>query len=648
VAVRRNKGEGIRGGYAGTILRVDLSGMTAWTEPLGESYARKYIGGRGFNMRRLFDEVPIGTDPLSERNKLIFGAGPLCGTIAPGSRFNVSAKSPQTGILGDSNAGGHFGAEMKFAGYDQIILEGRAERPVYIFISDDEVQINDASHLWGKDIPSTHQLIREELGDPGVQVACIGPAAERGVLFSGIFSNIVRANARTGMGAVMASKKVKAVALRGTGPVEVADRDRFMDSMARFDQAIQTHPEYESRLMFGTTRLIMGLNELGMLCTQHFRTGYFPRAREVSGERLHLEFNVKNKGCFACTLPCSRYFVVREGPYAGLRSEGPEFESLAGFTSRCLNHDLPAALKCIDICNRNGMDTITVAELVSFCMECYELGLVSQSDLDGLNLTWGNSEAMVALVDKIARREGVGDLLSRGVRHAAAQIGGGAEKLAMHIKGLEIFMGEPRGIKAYGLGVVVASRGADHLRSEPFFELLNDPELGRKRFGVPESAMRLEWKGKGRVVKFFEHWCALSDSLALCKNTMIAMETLPFEEAARMLSAAAGWDMDARELETACERIIHLERAFNMREGMRREDDNIPARFREEPLPPDSLSSAGSVFELDPMLDDYYEARGWDQTTGWPGRSKLSSLGLDDIADSLESDGIELPSSSAE
>ncbi|MGE5542701.1 MAG: aldehyde ferredoxin oxidoreductase family protein, partial [Bacillota bacterium] len=410
------KGEGFGGGYAGSVLRIDLSDMKAWAAPLEADYARAYIGARGLNMRRLLDEVPRGTEPLSPDNKLIFGAGPVNGTIVPGCRFNVSAKSPQTGILGDSNAGGHFGAELKYAGYDQVILEGRADRPVYIIINDDEVEVRDAAHLWGKDVPATHDLIRNELRDPGVQVACIGPAAERGVLFSGIFSNIVRANARTGMGAVMASKNVKALVVRGTGSVRAHELDRFMDGIARLDRAIASHVDYQSRLMFGTTRLVTGLNELGMLCTKHFRTGYFEAARRVSGERLHEEFNVKNKGCFACTIPCSRYHVVREGPFAGLHSEGPEFESLAGFTSRCCNDDLPLALKAVDMCNRYGVDTITVSELVSFCMECYELGILSRSELDGLDLTWGNGPAMLELIEKICMKEGVGELLSGGVR----------------------------------------------------------------------------------------------------------------------------------------------------------------------------------------------------------------------------------------
>jgi len=642
VAVPRVRGDGIRGGYAGAVLRIDLSNMRAWAEPVDATLARSYIGGRGFNMRRLFDEVPKGTDPLGEANKIMFGIGPLNGTIAPGSRFNVSAKSPQTSILGDSNAGGHLGAEIKYAGYDQVIIEGRAERPVHIFIDDASIEIRDASALWGQDIPATHELIRKELGDPGVQVACIGPSAERGVLFSGVFANIVRAAARTGMGAVMASKSVKALAVRGTGTVYAHDLPGFMQTMRRIDRLIYSHPDYAPRVRYGSTRLVSALNNEGMLCTHHFRTGYFPAASAVSGERLDAEFNVKNKGCFACTIPCSRYLVVKEGPFAGLQYEGPEFEALAGFTSRCLNDDLPLALKCIDICNRNGIDAITTSELVAWCMECYETGILSREDLDGIDLRWGDGPAMLALVGKIARNEGVGRLLSGGVRRAAEQVGRGSEQFAMHIKGLEIFQGEPRGIKAYGLGNVVASRGADHLRSEPFFELLNDPELGRKRFGVPEAAMRLEWKGKGRVVRFFEHWCALADSLNLCKNTVVDMETLPFGDCAEMLTALTGVDFDAEGLEMACERIIHVERAFNMREGMSRKDDTIPARFR-EPLPPDSRASAGSTFQLEPMLDEYYEVRGWDRATGWPTRTKFESLGLGDVAERLAKDGVEVP-----
>lgn len=595
------------------------------------------------NTRRLLDEVPAGADPLGPENKLFFGVGPLNGTLFPGQRFNVSGKSPHTGILGDSNAGGFFGSELRFSGFDQVVLEGEAENPVWLFLDEGHLEFRDASGLWGLDVWETHKAIRQAVGDQSVQVACIGPAAENGVSFSGIIANLVRACARTGMGRVMAQKKVKALAVRGSGRVDLFDPAGFRQMMEEIDRDIYAHPDFPSRKVLGTTRLVSALNGLGMLGTQNHRTGYFPRADRVSGERLAEEFNVKQKACFACTIPCSRFFVVREGPYAGLRSEGPEFEALAGFTSRIMNDDLPLALKCVDFCNRYGLDAISASACISFAMECYERGIISQAEADGLDLRWGNGQAAWELLNMIGRRQGFGDVLADGVKKAAERIGRGSEVYAMQGKGLEVFMGEPRGIKAYGLGLAVASRGADHLRAEPFFELLDDPELGRQRFGVPEAALRLEYKGKGRVVKYFEDWCAVSDSLDVCKNTVVCMEVLPFERAAELVYYATGLDYDGPELHRVGERILATERIFNLREGIRRKDDTLPHRFLAEPLPPESGASAGSVLELEPMLDEYYEQRGWEVSTGLPRRSSLIELELGDAVEELSRLGIDLP-----
>ncbi len=633
-----------RSSYSGKALRIDLGRRTSQVEEIPSDLRLAYLGARGLNTRRVLDEIPAGADPLGPGNKLFFGVGPLNGTLFPGQRFNVSGKSPQTGILGDSNAGGFFGTELRFAGFDQVILEGEAADWVWLLISDGRLEWRDASDLVGLDVWRTHAAIRKTLGDQSVQVACIGPAAEKGVTFTGIFSNLVRANARTGMGRVMAQKKVKALAVKGTGRVDVHDPKAFRQLMTRIDKDILSHPDFPSRKVLGTTRLISAMSGLGMLATQNHRTGHFPAFRRVSGERLAEEFNVKQKACFGCTIPCSRFFVVKEGPHAGLRSEGPEFESLAGFTSRIMNDDLAFGLKCIDFCNRWGMDTITVSSLIAFTMECYEKGIVTAKETDGLEMTWGNQEAVWTLLNRIAVRQGFGDVLGDGVAKAAQRIGRGSESYAMHGKGLEVFLGEPRGIKAYGLGVAVASRGADHLRAEPYFELLDDPELGQRRFGVPESAMRLEWKGKGRVVRYFEDWCAVCDSLNVCKNTMVCMEVLPFDRAAELIHAATGVEYSAAEVERIGERITNTERLFNIREGIRRKDDNLPSRFTKDPLPPECGPSAGSVLEIEPMLDEYYTVRGWEVATGLPTKGKMAELGLGGrAAEVAKAAGVELP-----
>ncbi|HEY3316142.1 MAG TPA: aldehyde ferredoxin oxidoreductase family protein [Bacillota bacterium] len=624
-------------GYAGRILRIDLDRRVWRAEPLDHGAARRFIGGRGFNVATLYAEVAPHTPGLDPQNRLCFGVGPLVGTLFSGaSRFNVSAMSPQTGILGDSNAGGFFGPELKFAGWDQVILEGRADSLIYLLVTEDGVQFRPADHLRGLDVWATDEAVRHELDDDRAQVAVAGPAAEKGVKFAGIFTNLVRAAARTGMGTVMAAKNVKAMAVRGRRPVTVADPTRFMDLVRTLNQEIKDHDQYQPRIALGTTRLLGSLNEMGALCVRHYQVGRFEAASEVSGETLAGRYRVKGKSCFACNIPCSRFFRVGDGSFAGLASEGPEFEGLAGFTSKLGQTDLALGLAAIDKCNRYGLDVIGTAEVIAWAMELRQRGLMSDREADGLELTWGNGPTILALIDKIAVREGFGDVLADGVLAAARKVGRGSESLAMQVKGLEFFQADPRGLKGYALGLAVASRGGDHLRSEPSFEFSEDAPAGQRRFGAAESAFRLEHKGKGRLVKHFEELCALADCLEACKNTIVNMEVLPFDRAAEILRAATGLDFDGNQVQQACERLINLERLYNAREGLSRADDRLPERFLKEPLPAGSGPSTGSVVELEPMLDEYYSARGWDLATGLPAPEKLAELGLGEEARQVE------------
>ena len=370
----------------------------------------------------------------------------------------------------------------------------------------------------------------------------------------------------------------------------------------------------------------------GFLPTRHYTSGVFEHAWEVSGERLAEEYNVKTRGCFACPIPCSRFYVVKDGKFAGLYGEGPEYEALGSFTARVGNSDLDVALKANDMCNRLGLDALTAAECISWAMELHEKGMLKRSEADGLDLSWGNGEAILALIEKIARREGFGDVLADGSRAAAEKLGRGVE-LTMQVKGLDLIMADPRGLKGFGLGFAVASRGGDHLRSEPFIELSDDPRRGEELFGVPEATLRLAHRGKGKLVSYFEDWCAIIDALETCKNIMQNMEILTFERAAEVIEAATGMRMPASEVRRAGARIVNIERMFNVREGVRRRDDTLPRRFREETLP--EGPSRGTVFEQEPMLDEYYAERGWDQRTGIPTRETLESLGLGYAADEL-------------
>lgn len=628
-------------GYSRKVLRVNLSRSSTDVEKLPDHYIKKYLGGRGFNMRRLYDEVPVDVDPLGEENKLLISVGPLNGTLFPGAaRVNFSAKSPQTGILGDSNTGGFFGPELKYAGFDQVIIEGKSDKAVYLYIKDGKAELRSADHLMGKDIFETQDLIEAELGDDRIQTACIGPASENGVVFSGIFCNKVRAAARTGMGLVMASKNLKAVAVRGTKNLSAVETDKFMDLINKLDKKIREHSEYNTRVRMGTTQLVSSLNELGCLATKHFQTGRFEAVDQISGEYLEENYKKKSKACYSCTIPCSRFFEIDRGRHKGLKSEGPEFEGLAGFSSRVGIENIEDSLKAVDLCNRYGLDVITASECISFAMELYQRGIIDKNYADGLDLSWGNAGSVIKLIEKIKSREGFGDLLADGVVKAAEKIGRGSAKYAMHVKGLEIFQADPRGIKGYALGLATATRGGDHLRSEPWFEFTEDAEAGEKRFGAAEAAFRLEYKGKGRVVKFYEERCVLADCMNACKNTIVNMEILNYDEAAELLSYLTGIEFLEEEVQQSAERILNLEKAYNTLAGMRRKDDTLPERFLKEPLPEDSGPSAGSVVELEPMLDEYYEDHGWNLKTGIPKEEKLKSLGLNKVIIDFKRKGI--------
>jgi len=622
-------------GYAGTILRIDLTREKVIRVPLDKEFARKWVGGRGFNSAIMYREVPPGTDPMSPDNLLMFGVGPLNGTAFPcASRFTVTAKSPLTGIFGDSNAGGHFAPEMKYAGYDQIIISGKAPKPCYLLIQDEKVQILDAAHLWGQDIWETHRVIREDHNDQRIQVACIGPAGENGVKYAIVAANLTRVAGRAGMGTVMGAKNLKALAIRGSGTISVADPRRFHELAEAFKHKVLTHPGYERRAQLGTTQLVSALNNLGILPTRHFQEGVFEFADAVSGEALQRLYNVKQKACFACPVHCSRYYVIREGSNAGTRGEGPEYETQCGFSSRLGNSDLQFVLKQNNFVNKMGLDSIETSEVIGFAMECYEKGILTKEDVGGLDLTWGNKEAIETLMNWIVTRSGFGETLAHGVRRTAKLVGKGSEKYAFHTKGLALICGDPRGLKAFGLTYAIASRGADHLRAEPVFELTNDPELAEQRWGIREIADRLEFKGKGVLVNYTEEIATLTDILTICKNIGLSMGILEHKMAAEVYTATTGLNMTIEEITRTAQRIIHIERCFNAREGIRRTDDTLPARFLKEPL--QKGATAGHVVELEPMLIEYYQLRGIDPETGIPAPSKLRELGLNEPARDME------------
>ncbi|MCC6022900.1 MAG: aldehyde ferredoxin oxidoreductase family protein [Desulfurococcaceae archaeon] len=624
-------------GYVGRVLRVNLTTREVRVVELEEGLVRAYLGGRGLNVVRLYYEVSPGVNPLSPENKLFFGVGPVVGTGFPlGARLNVTAKSPQTGILGDSNVGGHFAPELKYAGFDQVVIEGRSSRPVYLYIHDGAVEVRDADGLWGMRVREAYEAIRREVGDPGVQIAVVGPAAENLVRFSGIFFNRSRPAARTGLGTVMASKGLKAIAVRGDGYVEVAKPELFEKLVEEVEFEVYSHEQYWPRRVMGTTRILMAANKIGVLPGKHFTEPEVPYAFEVSGEMLALRYNVKNRACFSCVVPCSRVFVVKRFSECFI-SEGPEYEALAGMTVRIGNKDLDKALKAIELVNDLGMDVISVSEVLSWAMELYSRGVLSREEVGGLSLDWGDMEVVMELLMDIAYRRGFGDVLADGVVAAAEKLGKGLE-IAFHVKRLEMIQADPRGLKGYGLGFAVSSRGADHLRSEPFIELSDDPEVGLMMFGEPEATLRLGVRGKGRLVAYYENLCALVDSLGVCKNLAENMDILNYQKVAKLVEAVTGMTLSVAEVEAIGERIVNLERVYDVREGVRREHDVLPERFLREPLKVGA--STGHVIELDLMLDEYYRVRGWDVRSGIPTVRKLEELGLRDVVEDLRRMGL--------
>lgn len=594
-------------GYGGHILRVDLSGGTTRREKTDPAYALKTIGGRGLNSWRLHDELRREIDPLAEENMLLIGVGPLTGTLLSTSAYmTISGKSPLTGILGDSAAGGHFAPELKQAGYDQLIITGRSARPCYLLIADDRVEIRDAAHLWGRDIFETTAAIRKELNDNAVQIAAIGPAGENLVKFATVACNNSRMCGRTGMGCLFGSKNLKAVAVRGRGRLTLADPLEYLELCRTFDQKIMQHPEYAKRKDLGSTLLMKALNGIGILPTNHFQQGLADYVDQVSGERLAGEFKVKNKSCFNCNIHCSRYYITPE-----TESEGPEFETLCSYSSRIGNRDLAFTLKMATYLNRMGLDSLSSGETIGWAMECVQRGLLNKEDFDGLEFTWGNQETIEKIVRMIVFRQGIGDAFAEGTRSLAARFGRGTEEYALHVKGLDMICGDPRGLKAFGLTYAIASRGADHLRAEPFFELTERYEEAVQRFGTRDAADRLADRGKAVLVEYTERQALLTDCLTLCKNVGLSMDILDFEFAARLLRAGTGLKFKPEKVDQALRGIIDADRRMNIAFGVTADQDTLPKRFTHEPLT--EGPSKGTVVPVKQMVQEYYRLRGWDE-----------------------------------
>ena len=616
-------------GYNGNILRVNLSKDKVSTESPDEVFYRRYMGGEGFVAYYLLKELETGIDPLGPENKLIFAAGPVTGAPIPGSgRNSIGAKSPLTGGFGESEVGGHWGAELKHAGFDAVIIEGKSDSPVYLWIHDGEAEIRDASHIWGKETGDAQRIIRKELNDRLVRVALIGPGGERLVRYACVIVDLKDAAGRTGMGAVMGSKNLKAVAVRGHGRTEVSDGKALTELSRWLSQRLEGFWAHE----YGTGSNLDAGVVSGNLPIRNFRDGDFPNANALSAETIKETVRIGMEGCYACSVRCKKIVKIDEPFTVDPIYGGPEYETLAALGSNCGVDDLKAVCKANELCNRYSIDTISAGVSIAFAMECYENGLLTDEDTGGLKLNFGNAEAMLKMVEMICKREGLGDLLAEGVKRASEKIGKESEKFAVHVKGQEVPMHEPRFKRSLGIGYAVSPTGADHMHNlhDTILTVRGQQLDNLAALGILEP-IPLEDLGprKVRALIYFVDWRVLDNCLLLC-------DFLPWNyiQKTDIVRAVTGWNTTAWELMKIGERVTTMARIFNIREGFKKQDDWLPERFF-HPKTAGALSkTAIDPEKLRNAIDTYYKMMGWDEN-GVPTREKLEELDIGWAASSL-------------
>ena len=608
------------GGYAGKFLRLNFTDKQASTMPLTKEMARMFVGGNGFAIKILYDELAAGIDPLGPENKVVIANGPIQGTLIPtAGRTAVAAKSPLTGGFFDAYGGGCFGPELKYAGYDGIIIEGQAKEPTYVTIYDDEVQFKDASHLWGKTTFEIQEMLKKELDDPKIQTACIGQGGENLVRYAAVIWG-ARAAGRGGLGAVLGSKKVKAISVRGSKDVKVPDVEKFKNYLTELYEKIISNPGTGQALpTLGTPGVTTTQNKLGVLGTNNWQTEVFDEVEKISGEVMKEKMVKRDRGCFSCPIRCTKMSYVKSGPYTGTFDEGPEYETIFAFGSMCGIPSIEAIAKADRLSDEYSLDTISMGAVAAFAMECYEKGILTKKDTDGLDLKFGNDEALIELIHKVAKREGIGDILAEGCDIAAKKIGKGSEKFVSTIKGCEMAGHSPRGNKGFGLGVATGTRGGSHQDARPTAERIGKAPTDRKTTeGKPEYAMGTQ------------HTTTLQDSMCVCRMTegIYGLWEITNEHL-NTVNVVTGMGLTLEEITKCAERIVNLERAFNCREGFDREMDILSPRFMTEPIP--EGPSKGMYYpkdELEKLKDKYYDLRGWDRKTGMPTKQKLEELGL--------------------
>jgi len=612
--------------YTGKILHIDVTNRKTSVQRVGPDFLKKYLGGVGLATRLVYDNTPKGGDPLGPDNALCFAVSAFAGTTVPvGTKHGVAAKSPLTGFIGDSLSGSYFSEMMRRAGYDGIVIKGQAPRWVVVFIDDDDVQFLDAAPYMGMTTLETQQAIRERLGDENVRVSAIGPAGERLVRYASI-DNDGRQVGRTGNGAVMGSKRIKAIAIRGSQPITVADPKGLMEASLRLIKASRGPGTLKYRTL-GTPANVLNMNKLGVLPTRNFQETVFEHAEKVSGEYLRERYHIKSVACAGCSIACEQWGAVKEGKYKGAMI-GLDYEPLFAVGPNCGIGDMAAIIRLVQLCDEYGMDAMSTGVVISWAMECYERGILTKEDFGGLEPNFGNDDAAVELVRRIAYREGIGDLLAEGVKRASERVGKGSEHFAMHVKGLEMPGYDVRSLKTFAMGLAVVARGACHNRALSY-EVDVKGEVDR--FTAEP--------GRGKLAMEQEDFACILDCLVLCKflrNCFTDFE----REVAEIYTMTTGIPLTPEELKQVGERVVNLKKAFNIREGWTMADDWLPPRVLEDPLP----SGPGKGVRVTPeelrmLIQDYYAARGWTPEGLIP-KSKLVALGLEDIAEEI---GVEEP-----
>jgi len=615
-------------GYMGKQLRISLKDKSYKTEKIDTQVLKDYLGGVGYAAKILYEELEKGIDPLSPDNKIIFATGPLTSYRVPGGgSIEICFKSPLTMAWGEARCGGNFGPDMKKAGYDFLIIEDKATEPIYLFIDNSRIEFKDASHLLGKRISEKTRIIREELNDNDISIMCIGIAGENlvniaTVMFGG------RAAGRCGAGAIMGSKNLIAIAVKGSGKIEPENPDDYNMALKEVRNVVKNSEIAKGFREFGTMGDMGGNDAAGDWPTKNWQANNWGKGQELFDYYSKHNF-IKNEMCYkGCPIACGRIASVKEGKFKTPKHDGAEYESLSAFTAFVFNENMDAAIHSSYLCDEYGIDTISAGGIIAFAMECYENGLISKEDTNGLDLCWGNADLLPILVEKISKREGIGDVLADGVLMAAEKIGKGAEKFAVHCKGLEGPAHDPRSGKALAVTYGTANRGMCHIH--PLEGMAYDSgkfDFGMIPYGVPDPNKIDRWdeKGKGKIVKILQDGLIMPDILGVCKFFMYAGVTL--EQYAKLLSSFTGWNLKGNDLVQIGERTNNLQRLFNTREGFNKEDDSIPDRAKQRPLFGAYQDEDRCIIkDYEGMLKEYYIARGWDTETGIPKKEKLMEL----------------------